>query len=784
MTVTMEHKNDRKASWDSKMSISTVSSTTRQYKRSPSSILSSDSDIRFTRKKLSSQYKCGCCIIACFLGLLLLAAASVYVGYTFFAAETPEEQIYRATFKVVEGDAFSPELADPSTDNFKIRSRDYRERLNLLFRRSPITHGFSGTEVLALDGTEGKDLVVHFNVHIDPTYVSVAAKDVEKILFDEIKAESTFFRNLTIDSSTLEVKESHVYSLPTPSTTTIKIIPQMITTQKPLPPRACSPVGIPYCSSLKYNVTTYPNVLGHKSKQEVEEDVISFRELVDAECYRNAYDFVCQVLQPSCKKGTKEDEMVLPCRSFCRDFMVGCGSRLLPKFKELLSCSKFPEFSESPSCKVKPGCVEELQLRALSPRLCDGIADCQDLSDEKSCTYCPSDHIHCGIGPTCITPTKRCDGTVDCPDGSDERACLNIAPSISHIRSTPIVSPHLLRYYPSGFVIFNEKGEVGKLCTENLNITLPLNQTNEVLRTATKSLCKTLSYKNVLSVDVEKDVELNISYVEMKDPTASEISFVRTPCHSKRVVKVTCSDLECGVQSTHTGTGQSVLKKMANHGDWPWHVALFKDDVHVCDATLVSSNWLVTTASCFQGQPKAEWIARFGTIRLSSSSPWQQERRIVGMVKSPVEGSTIAMIKLEVPVILNDFVRPICLPMETSKMLPNNISQCNTLGWSRNRDQLQRMQIKFTKMEKCENISIATVNSVCTDTMYGQNDCNEEEFAGTSVLCVLSENTQWFLAGVSNWRIACSSTGVDRPRMYDKVSSNVDWIKETISAIS
>lgn len=62
------------------MSISTVSTGTRHYRRSASSILSCDSDIRFTRKKLSSQYRCGCCLIAIFLTLMLVAAASVYVG--------------------------------------------------------------------------------------------------------------------------------------------------------------------------------------------------------------------------------------------------------------------------------------------------------------------------------------------------------------------------------------------------------------------------------------------------------------------------------------------------------------------------------------------------------------------------------------------------------------------------------------------------------------------------------------------------------------------------------
>lgn len=66
------------------MSVSTVSTGPRHYRRSPGSIISSDSDIRFTRKKLSSQYRCGCCIIACFLLLLLLAAAAVYVGCKYY----------------------------------------------------------------------------------------------------------------------------------------------------------------------------------------------------------------------------------------------------------------------------------------------------------------------------------------------------------------------------------------------------------------------------------------------------------------------------------------------------------------------------------------------------------------------------------------------------------------------------------------------------------------------------------------------------------------------------
>lgn len=201
---------------------------------------------------------------------------------------------------------------------------------------------------------EGKDLVVHFNIHIDPTYVDVDSDDLETIILKEIKLEeSLYFRNITIDSDSVDIIPNDLITKPVTSTLGTTAASQAVTTPKP--PRKCSKLSFSYCSKLAYNVTTYPNLLGHRSNTDVEEDVIAFRELVDAECYNHAYEFVCQILQPSCKRGREEDEMMLPCRSFCRDFMAGCGNRLLPKFKELLDCGRFPEFSGDGSCLTKPG---------------------------------------------------------------------------------------------------------------------------------------------------------------------------------------------------------------------------------------------------------------------------------------------------------------------------------------------------------------------------------------------------------------------------------------------
>lgn len=78
-------------------------------------------------------------------------------------------------------------------------------------------------------------------------------------------------------------------------------------------------------------------------------------ELVDAECYKQAYDFICQVLQPSCLTSHDEDVLSPPCRSFCKEFWSGCGSRIPERFKAALDCSNFSEYADEGSCRPKPG---------------------------------------------------------------------------------------------------------------------------------------------------------------------------------------------------------------------------------------------------------------------------------------------------------------------------------------------------------------------------------------------------------------------------------------------
>jgi hypothetical protein len=143
--------------------------------------------------------------------------------------------------------------------------------------------------------------------------------------------------------------------------------------------------------------------------------------------------------------------------------------------------------------------------------------------------------------------------------------------------------------------------------------------------------------------------------------------------------------IECGQRPSHLRRSKGTV----GHGDWPWSAALLRDNDHVCDATLVTSQWLLTSDQCFAGQSKAKWTVHFGRVRMTSTSPWQQERRVIGMVKSPM-GDNLVLIKMASPIIFSDFARHVCLPDEPEGrpglVFPSwerNRGKCVRLGWNK-----------------------------------------------------------------------------------------------------
>lgn len=71
---------------------------------------------------------------------------------------------------------------------------------------------------------------------------------------------------------------------------------------------------------------------------------------------------------------------------------------------------------------------------------------------------------------------------------------VSLAKSVNAMKSQITETPLSSKYTQEGYVVFNEKGTAGKLCTENLNATLPETELDTVLRTSASSLCNLLTF--------------------------------------------------------------------------------------------------------------------------------------------------------------------------------------------------------------------------------------------------------------------------------------------------
>lgn len=271
-------------------------------------------------------------------------------------------------------------------------------------------------------------MIVHFLLNFDPKS-DAEVEDLKKLFISEFQSSATssngarFFKHLKMDLNDFQLKEINFGKFDDIFATSSAHIDSFGNLHdinlesdevKIYPPRTCEPSKLKFCRQVGYNMTSYPNLLGHQNREEIEKDLITFREIVDSECFLQAYDFLCHLLQPPCelsldiKQNTVQVRPRLVCRDFCRSFAEGCLSRIPQKFKPYFDCERFPEQSSMQSCHHQPNsCLADLKSNGQALRICDGIADCAGLEDELTCSYCPSNSLHCGRGRSCISRDMR-----------------------------------------------------------------------------------------------------------------------------------------------------------------------------------------------------------------------------------------------------------------------------------------------------------------------------------------------------------------------------------------
>uniref|UniRef100_A0A1I7Y792 Frizzled-4 n=1 Tax=Steinernema glaseri TaxID=37863 RepID=A0A1I7Y792_9BILA len=105
----------------------------------------------------------------------------------------------------------------------------------------------------------------------------------------------------------------------------------------------CEPIKTTMCMDIPYNMTTYPNTLGHTKQEDVGMELNQYMPLVKVQCSEDLKFFLCTVYTPVC---TQMQDPIPPCRHLCLSAKTGCEV-LMNKFgfswPSALDCERFPE---------------------------------------------------------------------------------------------------------------------------------------------------------------------------------------------------------------------------------------------------------------------------------------------------------------------------------------------------------------------------------------------------------------------------------------------------------
>ncbi|KAI4807616.1 hypothetical protein KUCAC02_027414 [Chaenocephalus aceratus] len=119
-------------------------------------------------------------------------------------------------------------------------------------------------------------------------------------------------------------------------------------------------------------------------------------------------------------------------------------------------------------------------------------------------------------------------------------------------------------------------------------------------------------------------------------------------------------------------------------GMWPWMVSLYKNGVYTCGGTLISKDFVLTSAQCFStsNPDKREWRVLLGPRLVNGSEEFVMTRGVKEIILSKFTGLNIALLKLTKRASTGDFIQPVCMDVSKARSFPVG-TQCWVAGWDK-----------------------------------------------------------------------------------------------------